>query len=944
MLGYFIGNVRRPALIITIIYLLLGGLWILFSDKLLLIIFDDLQTLTRAQTYKGWIFIAGSGLLIYVLLSRTLRKLHLKEQSLRLTELLHQEFFDQHFEPIWKTDREGNAIFSNQKWKEFTGEPVPGKRPFAWLDRVHPDDKQLALEQFINGFLARENFRAEYRLRNKAGNYTWVLNTCIPYNDTSGNFAGFTGFVFDIEEKKLLQEKYKESSRKYGYLFSNNPNPMFVYDIQDMRILEANMAAWELYGYAEKEFLSLAISDLRAYSDAYVLDEQMENTTKAGRQNNNKIHKRKDGSTFDVEITGQSLPLQSGRQMRLVIVRDVSEQIKAFRSAYEGDIRFRAIFRNSPQGGFICNDDFLITDANPAAGKILEIDPAKIKGMRLKDFLASDTDLDIFGQIESKPLVGEAYFMRFTGAEIRASFNAIRFVENEKYKIYFTFSDIDASHKIQIALQESERINSTLVSNLPGMAYRSRFDQNYTMTFVSFGVEKLTGYQAPQILHNNQVSYGELIHPDDRSRVRKKISEAIEAKTRYDIQYRIICREGDIKWVWEQAMGIYHSNNKLSFVEGFIMDITREKEAQDQVEFQSKFLGMIIDNIPFPLFYKNTAGVYGGCNIAFCEFLGRPKDQIIGKTVFDIFSKEQANVFYQKDTSLINTGENQVYETEISFPDGRKMDAVFHKSVFYDLDNTTLGIIGIYFDITQRVQAERVIKQQLEELARINSELERFSYTVSHDLRSPLVTIKGFLGLLREDIQEQNTLQMQEDIMRIENAADKMQQLLEDLLRLSRIGKVLENNEQFSMSNPAIEAHELLFGLFKGKNCNVIIQDDMPVVVGVKARLRELFQNLLENAVKFSLSNQSPTIKVYARSNNGLDVFCVEDNGIGIDPSYHEKVFGLFNKLDTSTPGTGLGLSLVKRIIENHKGSIWIESEGDNKGTTFCFTLNTENS
>ncbi|MFW5725662.1 MAG: sensor histidine kinase, partial [Bacteroidota bacterium] len=543
----------------------------------------------------------------------------------------------------------------------------------------------------------------------------------------------------------------------------------------------------------------------------------------------------------------------------------------------------------------------------------------------------------------SVPLTGEVTLMRTNGISFRASYNAIRFHENNLERFYFSFNDIDDNYKMQVALQESERINATLVSNLPGMVYRRRYDKSWTMTFVSFGVERLTGYHPPELLHNNIISYEELLHPDDKGWVSEKVADALRQKVNFDMQYRIINREGKVKWVWEQSGGIFSDSGDLLYLEGYIMDITREKEAGQALEFQTYFLRLIIDNIPFPLFYKDVNGVYTGCNNDFCQYLDLEKEKIEGHTVFDIFEEEQARLFHKKDMELLQNGGSQSYETEITFPDGRKMDAVFHKAVFYDQEQKPLGIIGIYFDITQRVQAEKVIKKQLEELGRINSELERFSYTVSHDLRSPLVTIKGFLGLLREDLSDHNQEQVEEDMLRIESATDKMQQLLEDLLKLSRIGKVVDQNERFSMSLAANEAHELLHGLMREKNCRIDIQQDMPEVEAGKARIRELFQNLLENAVKFTRHPDATEIKVFSRVEAGNDIFCVKDNGVGIDPRYHDKVFGLFNKLDATTPGTGLGLSLVKRIVDNHKGRIWIESDGKT-GTTFCFTINTEKS
>ncbi|MFW5663573.1 MAG: PAS domain S-box protein [bacterium] len=937
---------KKPELLITLVYLFLGSLWIIFSDKLVFMLFDDTTTLTRVQTYKGWFYVLASGLLIYAMLRVVLYDLRGAEKGLRQSEKMQQEFLNNHYQPLWLTDEQGKCLFFNERWQQFAGQPISDDKAFAWLDRVHPHDKAHCIDKFTHGYLEKSAFELEYRLLTRDETHHWVQVTGIPRKNGAEKFQGFVFFLTDIEEKKNLQERYKQSSRRYGYLFANNPNAMFVYDMQDLRILEANKAAMALYGYSEKEFLSLSIIDLRPASEIPLLMEHMSEPLPDFHRSSGWLHKRKNGQVFDVEVSGHSLPVQNNRSMRLVIVRDITDQIQAFRSAKEGKRRFEAIFNHSPQGAVICSTQLAIYDINPAACNMLDIDKESALQKTLYDVIESATDPVTWNFTEKlkkgQPVLGEITLLRSGYKPFRASFNGIQFNEKGEARIFFSFTDIDEKHRMQIALEESERINATLVTNLPGMVYRCKFDEAWTMIFVSFGVEKLTGYKTKEILYNSRVSYNEIIHPDDRHAVRELVEKQLEKMKPFDYQYRIVTREGEIKWVREQARGIHNLEGELIYIEGFIMDVTPEKQALQKVEFQSHFLELIIDNIPFPMFYKNVNGIYDGCNKHFCEYLGLKKEQIIGHSVFEIFETEQARLFYEKDKECMEKGDTQVYETQIQYPDGRTMDAFFYKSVFHSIDNEPMGIIGVYLDITQRVEAERVIKKQLEELARVNSELEKFSYTVSHDLRSPLVTIKGFLGLLKEDLEDMNHEQINEDMMRIENATDKMQHLLEDLLKLSRLDKVVEQNEEFSMTELAHEAHELLFGMLKDKKCEVHIQPDMPKVVACKSRIRELYQNLMENAVKFSLHQQNPVIKVFVRNKEGDDVFCVQDNGMGIEPRYHEKIFGLFDKLDTNTPGTGLGLSLVKRIVENHNGRVWVESQGKNSGTTFCFTLNPE--
>jgi PAS domain S-box-containing protein len=228
----------------------------------------------------------------------------------------------------------------------------------------------------------------------------------------------------------------------------------------------------------------------------------------------------------------------------------------------------------------------------------------------------------------------------------------------------------------------------------------------------------------------------------------------------------------------------------------------------------------------------------------------------------------------------------------------------------------------------------------IEELEAKNAELERFTYTVSHDLKSPLVTITGFLGYLEKDAIAGDIGRVRSSVSRITVAAQKMQELLNDLLELSRIGRVINSPESLSFSDIIIESLERVQGQLDAKKIVVKVQADLPSVYGDRVRLVEVVQNLIDNAAKFSDMNQNPVIEIGIEETiqEGQVTFFVRDHGIGIQPEFQERIFGLFNKLDHNAEGTGIGLTLVKRIIEVHGGKIWVESE-PGKGATFYFTL-----
>ena len=244
-------------------------------------------------------------------------------------------------------------------------------------------------------------------------------------------------------------------------------------------------------------------------------------------------------------------------------------------------------------------------------------------------------------------------------------------------------------------------------------------------------------------------------------------------------------------------------------------------------------------------------------------------------------------------------------------------------------------------DRLERAVAERTKKlvEQAAELEARNAEMERFTYTVSHDLKSPIITIGGFAGLLEQDLDAGKLDEAREDIEQIRTAAKVMKQLLDDLLQLSRIGRVVNPPSDVDMNALVGSVLQMLAGPLRERGVDVVVAADLPALYGDEVRLREVVQNLVENAIKYMGDQPDPRIEVGVRDDGRGPAVFVRDNGLGIEPEYQDKVFGLFERIDQGLEGSGIGLALVRRIIEVHGGTIWVESEGRGHGSTFLFTL-----
>lgn len=403
------------------------------------------------------------------------------------------------------------------------------------------------------------------------------------------------------------------------------------------------------------------------------------------------------------------------------------------------------------------------------------------------------------------------------------------------------------------------------------------------------------------------------------------------------------------------ASPLYDHKDRLIGSVHVSRDVSELKETEDSLLDQIHFLQVLIDSIPAPIFYKDINGLYLGCNKAFVEYLGMPKEKIIGKSVFEVAEEKIAKKYHEMDMQLFKQPGVQIYETQVVYPDGLEHTVVFNKATYLNRNNEIAGLVGVILDVTELKETEIALRKAKEAAEAASIAKSEFLASMSHEIRTPMNAIIGMAELLMETHLSTEQLKY---VQVLRDAGENLLGLINDILDISKVeaGQVQLENIDFDLMDVIERTCDVLSLRAHEKNVELayrVLLDVPNYLIGDPSRLRQILVNLIGNSIKFTEKGEIfLEVKKYKKEpgiqDSGLNtkdnvvlLFSVRDTGIGIPKDKIGMIFDKFTQADASTTrkygGTGLGLAITKKIVELMDGDIWAESK-QGIGTKMSFT------
>ncbi|AUC15475.1 hypothetical protein BTO06_10135 [Tenacibaculum sp. SZ-18] len=735
-----------------------------------------------------------------------------------------------------------------------------------------------------------------------------------------------------------LEESFLRKESEFRGVYENLNDAFVLIDLFG-NVLKMNSIAQGLFGYTYDENNPLNLLKLVHSDDYEYTQEAFRKLMKFGKYSKYRSRIIANGNIEKILEVNCSLVRNKDNSIIGVqgIARDVSQEIEVQELLEQQKKQLDIIFNNSPVGIVLSkekDDDFLLI--NKAIGDMLGYSMEELQNVKVDQFTHPDDrvisrryrDHLESGKIDSFNM--EKRYIRRDG-EILWAKTIVNSVKNSEGKVNFQVAiveDITENKIDKEKLIESENRLSSLISNLDSAVLLENEKREISivnkkfcnMFGISVPIESLIGKDCGNLFKEIKKYFEQ---PD---KLEYRINKLIKDK-KVILGDELRLKDGRII---ERDYAPISQNLEYKGHLWTYRDVTLSRSYRKNLEAQKKRYSNIIANLKLGLVELSNEGKILSANKSFVKMTSLDEEEILGKSLRGLFKRERIKDLIQQRNNDRREGKTGSYEFKFINNANEEKILLVSAAPSYSVRGEMTGSIGIILDITNIKKLESQKEALLKTLERRNVELEEYAHIVSHDLKSPLRSISALTSWLKEDYGDKLDRDGAKNIDLIQEVVQKMESLINDILNYSSIKEKSEDLEKVDMYELIQDIKKLIF---VPKHVSINIDENLPLIRADKVRIQQLFQNLISNAVNYS-DKDVAYVNIKYKEKRKHHIFMVEDNGVGIPKEYHEKIFQVFESLGNHKDSTGIGLSIVKKIVDVYDGKIWVESE-EGKGTTF---------
>ena len=805
-----------------------------------------------------------------------------------------------------------------------------------------PPEAYEEIEKSFQKTLRGEFSDIELTFMRKNGERFPVIVSPSWVKDKQGNVISYFATIKDITERKRAEEELIERERFNFALFEYNPIQTIVVDLQG-KVVKSNLAKKK----SGDRLPNIGDTMYKDYAEKHEIDMYAE-LMKCIRSG--EIKEFPEQKYGDKVLSIIISPFPKGA---VIICQDITERKRA-----EETLRYQAALLANTHDAIVASDEhYRLTAWNAAAESLygwkaeevlgrfgLDVTQTEFPGVEKSEMLRTIAEIGHWR--------GEVTQARKDGTRISVEVAPI-VLHDESGRItgYVSVNrDITKRKRAEEAMRKSEEKYRGLTENVNLGIYRNTVGPKGKFIEANPAIIRMFGYKSKEEFLAINVS-NLYQNEEDRKKFNDKMLKEEFVK---DEELWLRTKDGSPFFGSVSAVAVKDKQGHVKYYDGIIDNITERKWAEEALKKSEEHFRALTENASDMIIILDKKGTITYTSPSIERFSGYKPEELIGKKGFDFIKPvDLPRAMYDFGKAIL--------ARETVIPDTFRMRHKDGSERIFDglgknlLDNPAItGFVMNVRDITERKRAEEERTRLLADLEAKNRELESFVYTISHDLKAPLVSLNGFSSVLQKKYESQLGEEGKHCLERIQANVAHMEALITSLLELSRIGQVVGPIEEIDVAALLRKIRDALAIRLKEAGAEFVVQEPLPTVRADRSRIHQVFANLIDNAVKFRSTERALRIEVGCRQESGFYRFHVTDNGIGIAPQFHEQIFAPFRKLHPEIEGAGIGLALVKKIVEHHGGRAWVEStsakfipskaEGigtgnEEAGATFYFTL-----